>query len=799
MKSIEEIEKMNSTDSSDFSNVSLFVWSPDLNKDRKKLLERVHKIGDRLFKFFKGRNKSDGDSPTLNPMSNYDLFDGKLPEKKFDGLTQPWGEKGNAPLKDYSFFNAPINRIVGEYEALPFRFSCEKIGQQAAVEELDAAVEKATEKTMRGLAEMFSEAGVDVSEEMVDPNIYVPEEGESPLTGTEKIEEAVYDMMRYIAYRYRLQKTFAQCLRDKCIVQEQYIEITEGKEDPIPTRHDPRSIAWIGDISDNNLESCDCVGVIEYQTVSKVVENYGVYLKEDGSYEDFIRSVEEMYKSSAAGYTPYNDGTLQEKAGHTLKADYFSRGSSVWESQIAVQRFYPKMIVFKKNRVTYKGKPLTPEQLKDLNDGVFEDYSELLYEPLPDDYESNKKETIRELPVTELYEAIRLGDCYLAKWSKVKNQVRKEESPTVPEFPIKGYIGDQKSLVSMGEALNEVYVSCFYLIRKLINNSGTRTLFYDLAQLPDGMTQEDVLYETKEVTVSFYNSQQIKGTANTESMKHLTTADLGLQDDVIRLTNIAMLIKQTYNNIIGQTNQMQGITQPRETNSQTGMGIDMGKVMMQPIFFEQSEFAHQVLQYTGEKGRILWSKDELRRYIIGKDGVKTIRLSKNISLYRYGFFLTDSYKDQQDKEFLLEIAKAAIPAGQGTLAEVIAIYNSDNPKSAEKVFKDGMSTLERIQAQQAQANSQAMAEKAKADQLKAGSPERVAQMNNQTKLQAQQMVIDFEREKLGENLDHKNDLTDQKAALDIQKQQMQAANDIDKTQAEMAIQEQFKQAQPTQQ
>lgn len=53
MKSTEEIERWHQSDT-EFSDVPPFVRTDDSRTWVKKLLERVHKIGDRPFKFFRG-------------------------------------------------------------------------------------------------------------------------------------------------------------------------------------------------------------------------------------------------------------------------------------------------------------------------------------------------------------------------------------------------------------------------------------------------------------------------------------------------------------------------------------------------------------------------------------------------------------------------------------------------------------------------------------------------------------------------------------------------------------------------
>lgn len=761
----------------DIEDVSLFIWRPEFDKDKDRLLKRIHTIADKLFKFYRGRNNiSRGKNVPVNSMANYDYYEGNIREEDFKNLTEPWGDPGNSTLRDYSFFKTPIARLVGKYQAVPFRFSVEKVGQQAAIEQLDRQVRIATEKAMRKLAQLMAQDGaVDMTKEMIDPSVYVPETEEEVLKGTELVEEAIFDLVEYIIYKYRLHNQLSQCLKDKAIVNEEYMEVIEGRENPIPQRRDPRQVAWIGEIVNNSLENCDVVGVVNMLTISKAVEEYGHLLRESGKYDDFVASLRKIYKSQS-NYPGYTDGTMEtliDGGSFELSEDYFMRGSTFWDSRVAEQRFYVKMIKWRKNRLTLDGRPLTKEELSLKKEGLLERIDDVVYSPLPDDYEAVGDETIQEISVVDLYQGVRLGNCYLVRWGKVPNQVRAEDNPRVPEFPIKGYINTEKSLVSVGQSLNEVYISCFYAIRKLINNMGSKTVNYDLAQMPDGYEQEDVLYEMKEVNVNFYNSQQIKGTPNLESSKHLTTNDLSIGDDVVRLINLAMLMRRTYSEMIGLPMQAQGVMNTREGVGQTKDMIDMGELMMQPFFFEHSEFVHQVLQQIGERGRFIWAKDEIRRYVLGEKGVKTIQLTKDIELYRYGFYLTESYKDQQDKEFIQQLVLQSIPAGAASLREAISVYNAKNPKTAERIFQNGMSTMERLQAQAQEQRAQSDQMKAEAEGAKVQIPLQTAQMNNEAKMAMQQEQLAWEREKLGVNDATKRDMADNKASLSLTQDMMQ--------------------------
>lgn len=756
----------------DAEDVGLFIWHPDFEKeDKSKLLRRIHTIADKLFGFYRGRNKVSEDSGQGsgdNPMSNYDLYQGKVNEKNFKNLVEPWGDKGNAPLKDYSFFKTPIARLVGKYQALPFRFSVEKVGQQAAIEQLDREVEIAVERSMRKMAQMMAEDGMDLQDQMVDPSIYVPETEEEVLKGTELVEQAVFDLVDYIIYRYRLHHQLSECLRDKTIVNEEFMEVIEGRENPIPQRRDPRQVCYVGEVVNNSIESCDAVGVVDMATLSKVVEEYGHLLRESGKYDAFLNELRKIYKQDV-NYPHYTDGTMEELVdggSFDLRADYFMRGSSFWDSRIAVQRFYVKMVKWRKNRVTLDGRPLTKEEVKLKKEGLLERIDDLLYEPVDDDYEAKGDETIHEISYIDLYQGVRLGGRYLVRWGRVPNQVRAEDNPRCPEFPLKGFVSRERSLITVGESLNEVYISCYYAIRKLINNMGAKVINYDLTQMPEGYEPEDVLFEMKEVNINFYNSQQVKGAPNIESSKHLTVSDLSMGDDVIRLVNLAMLMRRTYSEMIGLPMQAQGIVQPREGVGQTKDMIDMGELMMQPLFFEHSEFVHQVLQQIGERGRFVWAKDEMRRYVLGERGVKTIRLTKDIELYRYGFYLTEFYKDKEDKEFIQQLVLQSIPAGAASLREAISVYNAKNPKTAEAIFDQGMSTMEKLQAQAQEQGGMAEQAKAQSEQMKAQVPLQVSQMNNDAKMAMQQEQLAFEREKLNTNDATKRDMTDTKIEAD---------------------------------
>jgi hypothetical protein len=747
----------------------LLVYNDDWDENdedfKKKVVQQLHNVLHLRYLGFQFGSRG------LNPLDNYNAYLGMLDSEDYLENTHTYGEEGNAPLKDYSFFDTNVNILVGMIMNQPFDIDVKTVNSEAGEGRLEAAAEMATESFMRSMSESLRQEGMDLEPAMVDKSVYVPTEEEERmafLTEKDQIEQAVTDMLHYTKFRYHIETELSECFRDKAIVDQEYCEIYQiGDSDCSIRRIHPKQISWIGDDFTDDIGETDAQAITRYIHLNTAIQKYGQFLDVTGR-ESLIKQLRDL--GSEVGTTWYGNFQGFEKSwlnghGHVNLSNlngwmglYYPTDNNT--TLLCEQRMFFKMIRLIRFKIEYKGRAATKEEFADYKKGKIP-ADDIVYVRIEKDYKEKAGEVIVKRPIVELWQSTRLGANLIVDLKRCPVMFRDRNDPANTKPPIIGYVGKGRSLVTKGKPLQQMYNGIIRVIRKQVNTLGITALAYDLSQMPNGYDVERVLYEGKEVGLYLYNSKQVVGgPPSREDGRHLTKVDMGNTADILNLLNLAALIHEAYDRMCGITASMKGQLQDRQGVRVTEAALAQGNLVLMPMFREHRNFVAKALQMLANYGKHVWANKPTRNIILGKAGRKILQLTKKMASEEYGIFFMDGYQAQQDKQVISSLADKALSSGTATLGEVLDIIFEDNPQRAKSVFKQGMSVLNRMQAEGQQAQSQAMQAKAQADQIKAQSPIEVANINRQTQIEVTQMKIDAEKELAGRKIEFEEDKAD---------------------------------------
>jgi len=297
-------------------------------------------------------------------------------------------------------------------------------------------------------------------------------------------------------------------------------------------------------------------------------------------------------------------------------------------------------------------------------------------------------------------------------------------------------------------------------LRKQVAMSGMKTLIIDSSEIPEGSSVDAMLIEANELNALVINGQRTSGAPTKESYKHMTTVDLGLNDDIMKLLNLAATIRQMYDSVCGVTPGMRGEFANREALGQTQLAKLQGTLISHRLFASHSEYVRNVIDRIANLGKFVWAKQRRKRLLIGERGIKTLNLAENINMLDYGIYLSDSMKGARDKEFLMSVTQTGLSSGQVGLKEMVQMYYAENPYAVLSIFRDGLSAYEKLEAQQMQASSQSQQMMAEAAMTRATASIQAAEVTGKWKAEVEKMQQEFELMKQGRKIEHDEDKTD---------------------------------------
>lgn len=738
--------------------LDMLVYDPAYDKEggQEKLQKHINRLFDRLLS-----RKNSNKGTDLNPFSNYDLYQGKIDLKSEEvrRTTHAAGGPGNAEFIASSFFSTNINRLKGTVLSTGPDFSVETLNPKATIDKLKKISEDLAESFMREMAqEVEDQVGAGVGKAFANPERPVADTDEriyNQLSDKEKIALSITDMMTYCLEVYNGKAELADAFLDECIVGQAWMDVELTHQDPKIIRIDPRDVSWIGPEFPKNSDECDVLGYHRMQPLASMLHKYSPQLAPKGGKDELMKSIREISKGGVGFPHEVNAKTPEDvhKWTEAVYSSYIYHRVGL-EQLIGEHIMYFKMLKSIKLRLILDGKPLTPDEFDQYKNGHLERGEEVVYRPVGKGEETQEGESIKEIWVVEPWKAIRLGHRVLVQYGPIPYTYSDPNDPANRKFTMRGFVSKEQSIVSIGSDLAKLHRAIMYTIRKKINMAGSKAVAYDVSQKPKGTTMAGIAYQARETGVYLYDSKQISGDENrVAASRHLSTIDFGISDEIVPLINLAAWTQTTYDMQCGINPSMKGLPENRQGDNVTQEALRQGNLIQFPMFYQHQLLQKDVLTCQANTGKFVWAKADARVLISTTYGKKLFRGSKDMSTEQLGIIIADGYKAQEDKNFMMNLANLRAQGGQGSIKEILTLWNEKNPIKADAILRDGMSAFERSQLELQQQQNQIAAQSAQANAAKAQQPERVAQINADARLQGIKMQIDADLQKNNDNLD----------------------------------------------
>jgi hypothetical protein len=336
-----------------------------------------------------------------------------------------------------------------------------------------------------------------------------------------------------------------------------------------------------------------------------------------------------------------------------------------------------------------------------------------------------------------------IGGKILKEWGEMENQTRDIDSLSETYPPYIGLIpyymnGVGVSLTHQMKGLQNLKNIVWYNIQLAMSRAGAKGFVYDLAQLPEGWTEETMIKWLKTVGIGFINSK-VDGIP--AQFNQFQTFDLSISNTVEQYLKILDYISTEMDNITGINEARQGVSQ----GASQGLGVTNSQLFQSnlstaPLFRMFKAFASRGFSQAARLIKIAWVDKEKFAPIIGDVGVDFLKTDVDLDLDDYGVFVEEVPILLDDKNMFQQLVMAALQSQSIQFVDALKLLREDDVTVGIRKFERIMKKREEEAAAQEQAMMEAQAQaQAQQEQM---ALQAQAQMEQQ-KMQAQAGLEDI--------------------------------------------------------
>lgn len=663
----------------------------------------------------------------LHDHENYLITEGRFDPKQFEYLTDMYGMTSPAQLVNYPLIMPKLDLLVGELVSQPLQFTVNVINRDAVNRKNEAKVTVAAETLMRPIRrELEKVLGTKLEDQEVAEAI--PDDIEKFMNTKfrDHIEDQVDIGLKYCIHKWRLKDVFSRAFLDLLITRKSFYRCYIKNGDPYVERLDPRCMIYDIDAETESLSNANYVAVVKYYTINEIMDRFRLSKKQADKLEE-LRNLDQRFFIEAnrvfENYIDYENST-------TLKIAVVD---AQWKSI--------RMMKFREKDNPY-------------------DKEHPYLEMLPDDYKPKKGERIVSKAVTDIRQAIRVGEEILLEWGRKPNQIRYEDNYANTQLDFFGIVkngvsGPALSVVDMCKNIQIFYNITMYHIELALARSGGKAVVYDVSQKPNGMSTEEVLYHIKNSGIIPINSKQEGNQMS--NFNQFGQIDLTLSSSVSNLINLKAMLEDTMDRLTGISAARAGITKSGDLVGVNERNVMQSSLITARLFDLHYRCVGDVLQGMANLMKMAWGNGGKMVNVYGDTGMEFFKIDDAIALDEYGIFIENSGKEVADKNIMMQLLNQALASGNIDILPVIQAVRADSATEVEYILKKG---LEGVQAIQNQLKEREVAAQEQANQIaqqkndievqKIQTPAQVAlqktQLDNQNKLDVQKLKNENDRD-----------------------------------------------------
>ncbi len=618
----------------------------------------------------------------------YQYAEAKVDVSEFDHITKFYCADGSgiekvipAYIRDVNLIPSVLNRLIGEANTQPLKYSVNAVNADAVIQKLEKFVGDVSEKVARmtrqnsGIDKLL---GTPLYEE--DEQIVLPKEIEEMSFANYRENDEIM-MQKGLNYlmkktgnsnlRYKLTN---QCYKDYLTCSEMAAHAFVDMDDPNIERIDPRDLGYILSPNSPFIHHGMAAWYYFYDTPQGMIDRFP-----DLS-EEHVMELKNLASSFKNG--DLHSGNIDQKcSGGFIQTE---NGFSA----LYIRAMFANWRAGKRVRVK-------------INVNKFDKDNPHVH--FVDDSDNSPNSKYESRYYTELWQGYMIGTTIFHKLDPLPGQNMVGDSPREKDLNIIGIVDSTPSIAALIQPIQALRIQAFYAVERLMSQIQGNVLVIDESI---DSNSENNLYNMRVNGIWKINTAQEGdlqlGTSNPNAMKP-QVMDMAGSVAIQQLMNFISFLDMN-------TTLMTGINDARQgfLKSDTGLGLQQNatiasQMTTQPYTTTWYMVCQIALQKMLDLMKPAWSGKEYVRYFMGDAGFELLNIKNNgWESNVYGVFIENSASDEQLKAKVIAMAERVLPTSNDPdmALAVIEMINGSNSNEAIRIFRQGVENIKKVQAQQ---------------------------------------------------------------------------------------------------
>jgi hypothetical protein len=549
--------------------------------------------------------------------------------------------------------------------------------------------------------------------------------------------------IHYLVQHYDLKSMFNEGFEDELVTDKEfyYADYHPGDNDPVVRRVTPLNFYYSSDDECQWVQDCEWAMEERWLTLPQIVDEF----KADLSTEDMenLKRSYTFYSSNNYNYDYPGYQFSNERDYDTENCNGLYGGTVDYGNKIRVCHCVWKSV----RQIKFKKSPN-----KHIEGSFYTKWIEDNKEDQDAKIDKLRKGQEYEIAyVNDVWEGIMVDRNIYIRLQKRPVQLRTFDQYGKVDLPFIGraYNGINRraySIVWAAKDIQILYNLIHYHKELWLALSGVKGFIMDKSQLPDGMSQEEWIYQRK-IGQGWIQTVR-EGINRQPTFNQFQHYDDTITPAIQYLTLILQHLEDLAGSVTGISRQSQGAITNKDLKGTTEQAITQSSMVTEIIFHKHDMTKKKVLERLINLCRIAWKDGKRGQYVLGDMAQEILNIQPGqLTSADYEVWMDDNGKQQRAINEIRQLAFAEHSKGMITLPQIVSLYNIDNLKELERMLEKYGEIADRKIAGQKQSEAEAEANKIQMEQEFKKAIEREKNNISAMAVKIDQLRLDFEKEK----------------------------------------------------
>ncbi len=316
----------------------------------------------------------------------------------------------------------------------------------------------------------------------------------------------------------------------------------------------------------------------------------------------------------------------------------------------------------------------------------------------------------------EVYETWKIGADIYVYMQPVAGQFKDIDNVHRCKLPYYGVVCDNVnsepvSIMDRLKFYQYFYNIVMYRIELLLASDKGKKILMNINAIPDsdGIDLAKWQYFMESTPFLWFNPNE-EGTGYNDINNMAKQIDLSLASDISKYIELAEYLRRQAGQAIGISERLEGEVGNRETSANYSQALQQSSNILEPYFNLHSQVKRNVLTALLEQAKVAYSVFQPQKltYVLDDLSQQILRVDPELlDGSTYGLFVSDSFRIEEMRQSIQQLAHAALQNQQVELVDVLAVLRQESSTEAEEILKvrqkRRMEEAQQLQQQQQQA------------------------------------------------------------------------------------------------